>query len=230
MSRHRAHAFFRSGRNRKRVARLMTVAGIEGIPRRWRGKKRTRLAAGDVAPDLVGRNFVADRPDQQAAARLRRRDHRGVRGPRAQALGRVLVFDRVDLYELAAARDDGWVNRRTVRALVVVLGAIGILSAGSGVASAEPAAQSESRASEPGCVWFWWIDRWICRDVDDPPSSSGQADAGDGDQPDGRRAPASDAERGQRAGRTADPPPTRGTADGDGGDARRTEGREGVPG
>jgi hypothetical protein len=69
----------------------MTVAGIEGIPRRWRGKKRTRLAAGDVAPDLVGRNFVADRPDQQAAARLRRRDQRGVRGPQAQAPGRVLV-------------------------------------------------------------------------------------------------------------------------------------------
>jgi hypothetical protein len=32
----------------------MTVAGIEGIPRRWRGKKRTRLAAGDVAPDQSG--------------------------------------------------------------------------------------------------------------------------------------------------------------------------------
>jgi hypothetical protein len=54
MSRHRAHAFFRSGRNRKRAARLMTVAGIEGIPRRRRGKKRTRLAAGDVAPDQSG--------------------------------------------------------------------------------------------------------------------------------------------------------------------------------
>jgi hypothetical protein len=40
--------------NRKRVARLMTVAGIEGIPRRRRGKKRTRLAAGDVAPDQSG--------------------------------------------------------------------------------------------------------------------------------------------------------------------------------
>jgi hypothetical protein len=47
------------------------------------------------------------------------------------------------------------VNRRTVRALVVVLGTIGILFAGSSVASAEPAAQIQSRASAPGCVWFW---------------------------------------------------------------------------
>ena len=50
--------------NRKRVARLMRVAGIEGIHRRRRGKKRTRLTSGTVAPDLVGRDFVADRPDQ----------------------------------------------------------------------------------------------------------------------------------------------------------------------
>jgi hypothetical protein len=141
------------------------------------------------------------------------------------------LSDRVDLYELATARDDGQVNRRTVRALVVVLGTIGILSAGSGVASAEPAAQNHSRASEPGCIWFWWIDRWICRDVDDPPSSPGHADAGEGDQPDGRRTRASEAERDQRSGRTADPPPTRGTADdSDGADARRTERRERVPG
>jgi putative transposase len=44
--------------NRKKVARLMTVAGIEGIHRRRHGKKRTRIGAGSVAPDLV------KRPDQ----------------------------------------------------------------------------------------------------------------------------------------------------------------------
>jgi putative transposase len=50
--------------NRKKVARLMTVAGIEGIHRRRRGKKRSRLGAGSVAPDLVKRQFVAQAPDQ----------------------------------------------------------------------------------------------------------------------------------------------------------------------
>ena len=40
------------------------MAGIEDTHRCRRGKKRSRLAAGAVAPDLVGRNFVADRPDQ----------------------------------------------------------------------------------------------------------------------------------------------------------------------
>jgi transposase InsO family protein len=50
--------------NRKKVARLMTVAGIEGIHRRRHGKKRTRLGGGSVAPDLVKRQFVAESPDQ----------------------------------------------------------------------------------------------------------------------------------------------------------------------
>ena len=50
--------------NRKRVARLMRVAGIEGIHRRRHGKKRSRLAAGSIAPDLVERRFTAERPDQ----------------------------------------------------------------------------------------------------------------------------------------------------------------------
>jgi putative transposase len=50
--------------NRKKVARLMTVAGIEGIHRRRHGKKRSRIGAGAVAPDLVKRQFAADRPDQ----------------------------------------------------------------------------------------------------------------------------------------------------------------------
>lgn len=50
--------------NHKRVARLMVVAGIEGIHRRRHGKKRSRLGAGAIAPDLVKRQFVADGPDQ----------------------------------------------------------------------------------------------------------------------------------------------------------------------
>ena len=56
---HQGHAW-----NRKKVARLMTVAGIEGIHRRRHGKKRSRIAAGSVAPDLVKRQFVASNPDQ----------------------------------------------------------------------------------------------------------------------------------------------------------------------
>ncbi len=50
--------------NRKKVARLMTLAGIEGIHRRRHGKKRRRLTAGVVAPDLLKRNFTAEHPDQ----------------------------------------------------------------------------------------------------------------------------------------------------------------------
>ncbi|GAA0910709.1 hypothetical protein GCM10009559_81510 [Pseudonocardia zijingensis] len=42
----------------------MTVAGIEGIHRRRHGKKRSRVGAGSVAPDLVGRQFLTERPDQ----------------------------------------------------------------------------------------------------------------------------------------------------------------------
>jgi hypothetical protein len=194
-----------------------------------RARPRAAVHARPARPQPVrGR---PGRPQVDTGARLRHRDRRGVCGASSTSTwASSCLSDRVALYELATAGDDGRVNRRTVRALVVVLGTIGILFAGSGVASAEPAAQSQSRASEPGCVWFWWIDRWICRDVDDPPPS-GQADAGDGDQPDARRTRASDAERGQRAGPTADPPPTRGTADdSDGGDARRTERREGASG
>ena len=50
--------------NRKKVARLMIVAGIEGIHRRRHGKKRSRIGAGSVAPDLVNRRFHADGPDR----------------------------------------------------------------------------------------------------------------------------------------------------------------------
>jgi putative transposase len=46
----------------------MSVAGIEGINRRRHDKKRTRVSAGSVARDLVGRQFVAGSPDQLWAA------------------------------------------------------------------------------------------------------------------------------------------------------------------
>ena len=52
------------GWTRKTVARLMTVAGIEGIHRRRHGKKRSCLGTGSVASDLVKRQFVADGPNQ----------------------------------------------------------------------------------------------------------------------------------------------------------------------
>jgi putative transposase len=52
------------GWNRKKVARLMTVAGIEGVHRRRHGKKRTRISTGSVTPDLVQRQLVADSPGQ----------------------------------------------------------------------------------------------------------------------------------------------------------------------
>jgi putative transposase len=50
--------------NRKRVARLMRVAGIEGIHRRRRGKYGRRTGSTATAADLVERNFTAAAPDQ----------------------------------------------------------------------------------------------------------------------------------------------------------------------
>jgi putative transposase len=57
--RSRGHAW-----NRKRVARLMRVAGIEGIHRRRRGKYGRHTASTATAADLVERNFTAAAPDQ----------------------------------------------------------------------------------------------------------------------------------------------------------------------
>ena len=50
--------------NRKRVARLMSLGGLQGATRRrkWRTTKRAKDAR--PAPDLVGRNFGVDGPDQ----------------------------------------------------------------------------------------------------------------------------------------------------------------------
>jgi putative transposase len=50
--------------NHKRVARLMALNGLQGASRRkkWRTTKRDKDAR--PAPDLVDRDFTADRPDQ----------------------------------------------------------------------------------------------------------------------------------------------------------------------
>lgn len=51
--------------NRKAVARLMRLAGIEGAHRRRKGKGgRRRRPDVAPAPDLVDRNFTVDGPDQ----------------------------------------------------------------------------------------------------------------------------------------------------------------------
>lgn len=63
----RIHAAMRSRGvrcSKKRVARLMRQAGIEGISRRKYSGPPRRKEAGPVAPDLVQRQFVADRPDR----------------------------------------------------------------------------------------------------------------------------------------------------------------------
>ena len=49
---------------RKRVARLMRAAGLEGISRRRRGRTTRRDRDARPAPDLVERNFSAGGPDE----------------------------------------------------------------------------------------------------------------------------------------------------------------------
>ncbi len=49
---------------RKRVARLMRQAGMEGVHRRRRGRTTVRHASALPAPDLVARDFAVDRPDR----------------------------------------------------------------------------------------------------------------------------------------------------------------------
>jgi putative transposase len=61
----RVHAELRAeGRavGKKRIARLMRAAGIVGVSRRRSITRRDRDAR--PAPDLVDRNFIADRPNQ----------------------------------------------------------------------------------------------------------------------------------------------------------------------
>ena len=52
------------GVGRKRVARLMRTAGLQGCHRRRRGGLTRRDPTAAPAPDLVERAFAADRPDQ----------------------------------------------------------------------------------------------------------------------------------------------------------------------
>ena len=49
---------------RKRVARLMRTAGMQGVSRRKRVLTTIRKPGARPAPDLVKRDFTADRPDQ----------------------------------------------------------------------------------------------------------------------------------------------------------------------
>jgi putative transposase len=49
---------------RKRVARLMSVAGIEGAHRRRRGKRARASGCPAPAPDRVGRQFTVVEPDR----------------------------------------------------------------------------------------------------------------------------------------------------------------------
>ena len=49
---------------RKRVARLMRAAGLQGVSRRKRVRTTIRKPGVRPAPDLVKRDFTADRPDQ----------------------------------------------------------------------------------------------------------------------------------------------------------------------
>ena len=52
------------GVSRKRVARLMKEAAVEGVSRRRRTGTTHREPGSRRAPDLVDRNFTAHRPDQ----------------------------------------------------------------------------------------------------------------------------------------------------------------------
>ncbi len=49
---------------RKRVARLMRTAGMQGVSRRKKVLTTIRKTGARPAPDLVKRDFTADRPDQ----------------------------------------------------------------------------------------------------------------------------------------------------------------------
>jgi putative transposase len=51
------------GTGRRRIARLMRLAGLAGVSRR-KFAVTTRRDGGRQAPDLVARNFTAERPDQ----------------------------------------------------------------------------------------------------------------------------------------------------------------------
>ena len=64
----RVHAELRLGSGirvgRKRVARLMRQQGLAGVHRRRRPRTTIRGEVSTAVPDLVGRDFTADRPDR----------------------------------------------------------------------------------------------------------------------------------------------------------------------
>jgi putative transposase len=60
--------------SRKRVARLMRQAGIEGCHRRRSIRTTQRAAAAGEVPDLVGRNFHAEAPNRLWVADLVRHE------------------------------------------------------------------------------------------------------------------------------------------------------------
>ena len=53
---------------KKRVERLMALAGLAGCPQRRRGRTTIRMPGVRVAPDLVERDFSPDAPDKTWAA------------------------------------------------------------------------------------------------------------------------------------------------------------------
>ena len=61
--------------SRKRVARLMREAGIQGVHRRKRAHTTIRCDDARAAPDLVDRNFEVDRPDRLWSRRYHLRAH-----------------------------------------------------------------------------------------------------------------------------------------------------------
>ncbi len=50
--------------SRKRVARLMKAAGLQGVSRRKHARTTIRQAGAHPAPDLVDRGFFADVPNE----------------------------------------------------------------------------------------------------------------------------------------------------------------------
>ena len=54
--------------SQKRVARLMAQAGLQGVHRRHRVRTTRREGSAAPAPDLLGRNFTASRPDRKWVA------------------------------------------------------------------------------------------------------------------------------------------------------------------
>ena len=89
---------------RKRVARLMRQAGIQGVHRRRKVSTTRQNPERAAAPDLVRREFTASGPDHIWVADIERHEafvNRAVVG------GRRLVFVAVGTVKLRAARTPG---------------------------------------------------------------------------------------------------------------------------